>query len=382
MSNKINASKPQEEDETMSNRIPVEKKLSLIEKNAFILDMIYYVGGGMIMTKQLHALLESVGYGSSINNQKAISEMLKNEVLSKKQILASRNHVLILTASTLSCYTGIPSRDINQISTTDKSILNNIQMMEIVINNLNIMQTYYEKQTITGLEIKTYLDEQYSTFTLRPKCILDYYFNLEQNFPTDFWSQSFSDDYSVLKVQKANQKKAVSKFHDVYVNPEDQKIFDELSWIKENCTLSQEQFQQQYFNIHNLINSSCDINYINLESPYKLLIDLVIYDNGSLGPERIGELIAHTYLCFKRYVNSYQPKVYINASINFLSEETMDYIMKDCETRAEDTYGYRKCTKLISQLYNHGCRYPDSTENITVNYYSLSITEKYNIEAK
>lgn len=382
MSNNINTLKSQEEDETMSNRIPVEKKLSLIEKNSFILDMIYYIGGGMMMTKQLHTILDIVSYGSSINNQKAISEMLKNEVLSKKQILGSKNHILILTTSAISYYTGVATRDINQISTTDKSILNNIQMVEIVINNLHIMQTYYERETIAGLEIKTYLDEQYSTFTLRPKNILDYYSYLEQNFPSCFWSQSFNDDFSVLKVQKANQKKAVSKFHDIYINPEDQKIFDELSWVKENCALSQEQFQQQYFNIHNLINSSCDINYINLESPYRLLIDLVIYDNGSLNPERIGELIAHTYLCFKRYINSYQTKVYINASINCLSEESMDFIMKECETRAEDTYGYRKCTKLISQLYNHGCRYPDSTENITVNYYSLNITEKYNIEAK
>lgn len=369
-------------DEDMSNRIPLAKRMALIEANEPILKFIYNLGG-MILTKQLHELLALVAYSSNIDNTKAVAEMIKNDVLIKKQAFLSRNNMLILSTTVVSYFTGEDTKNINQISTTDKAILNSIIKVEILMNNLHHIQDYYQKVNISADELKYFLDTQMSTFMIRQKDINDYYRWLTDTFGEDFWCQSFYDDVAVLKVQKAMQKQNLAKYQDIEIDPEDKKIYEELCWVKENCNLSSEQYKQQYFNLSNLIASSCDINYIYLENPYKLVADVVIYDNGSLiDTSRIAELISHTYLCLKRYVASYQVKVYLNVNVECLNQETLDAVKKECNTKAEDNYGYRECTRLISQMYNFGCRYPDSTDNIQVFYHSLSITEKYGIESK
>ena len=205
---------------------------------------------------------------------------------------------------------------------------------------------------------------------------LSYYDILLENFTDDgIWTLSFYDDISILKVQTANKKNLISKYVNVKVDEKDQQVYDDYMYVKDHVNLSPEKFNQEYFNISNMLQSSASISYIVPEVEY-LEVGLSIFDNANLTPSRIAEIASHTYLMLKKYMNlpgRYEIKLKVYVLCN--DEETKKAVEKACTLRADvdEAYGLRGCTKIVGQLYNYGTRYPDSSDNIEFVYVTSGV---------
>lgn len=371
-----------EEEENMANRIPVEKKNNLISKYEHIIDTIYYLGNGFILTKQLFELLQAMGYGSSVANQMAISELLKNDVLTKKQALGTKNNILLLNAICIAHYTGENTKNIARPAPSEKTILNNIQKIDLIIQMIPYILKYYNESILMPLNVRKYFLIQGATYVLLPKDAVYYYNILNSIFKNDnLWGTGFTDDLSFLKVEHAYLVNSMVKYSDrqIIVDETDHNIYDMIMKLKES--MSAQKICQEFWNFKNLMNTSCDINFIDLDENNHLEGQLMIYDNGNLCAERIAQISAWFFLMLDRYKARYQTQIHITVYINCLNQETLDSVMQDCNCIAEDKYGYSHTTRFQSLAYQQGLRFPYNTDNVLLVFLNSHITDKYNIIA-
>lgn len=377
----INNDNNRKDDDEMSNRIPVAKKISLINEHKPIIDTIYYLGNGFLMTKQLLELLDKMHFGSNISNQSAISELLKNDVLTKKQCLGTKNNILVLNAIAISVYTGEPTRNIAKPNMSEKTILNNIQKIELMLHYIKDISAWYQKDTLTAWEIREFFITQGGTYPLLPKNSIEYYNILNELFEkNDLWGTNFYEDIAVLRVEHANLVNQMCKYEEshITIDESDQNIYDMVSSLKND--LPQQKQCQEYWTFKNLMNSSADINFISF-ADNKIEAQLIIYDNGSLCAEKIAQLSSWFYLMMDRYKNKYQTKVHISVYVCCLNRETLDFVQADCNSIAEDRFGYTTCTRFQSLCFQQNFRFPYCTDNVDLYFIDSQITNKYNITA-
>ena len=375
----INTNKSIEEEEAMANNTPVAKKESVIEEHSFIVDVIHYVGNDFMMTKQLLELLKKMGYGSSISNQMAISELIKNDVVTKKQALGSKNNILVLNAIAIAHYTHESTKNVSKPALSDKSIINSIQKIELIIQYIPSVMKYYQTEALTALDIREYFITQGSTYTLLPKHSVEYYQTLDSIFiDKDLWGDGFYDDIAVLKVEHANAVNQLAKYEDKKLNikESDQNIFDMITSLKESMNANQ--ISKEFWNMKNLMNSSCDVNWISYEGN-QLEGQLVIYDCGNLCTERIAQFASWFYLMLDRYKKNYKTQIHITVYIDCLNKVTLEAVQKDCNLVAEDKFGYSLTTRLQSLMYTQGLRFPFNTENVDLKFIDSNIENKYGI---
>lgn len=375
----IDTNKSIEEEEAMANNTPVAKKESVIKEHSFIVDVIHYVGNDFMMTKQLLEILKKMGYGSSISNQMAISELIKNDVVTKKQALGSKNHILVLNAIAIAHYTHENTKNVAKPALSDKSVINSIQKMELIIQYIPSVMKYYQTETLTALDIREYFITQGSTYTLLPKHSVEYYQTLDSIFiDKDLWGDGFYDDIAVLKVEHANAVNQLAKYEDKKLNikESDQNIFDMITSLKESMNANQ--ISKEFWNMKNLMNSSCDVNWISYEGN-QLEGQLVIYDCGNLCTERIAQFASWFYLMLDRYKKNYKTQIHITVYVDCLNKATLEAVQKDCSLIAEDKYGYSLTTRLQSLMYTQGLRFPFNTENVDLKFIDSNIENKYGI---
>lgn len=368
------------DDEDM-NRIPVEKKLELIKEYQTLIETIYYLGNGMMLTKQLLQFLYKMHVGSSISNQAGITTLLKNDVLMKKQCLGTKNNMLVLNAIAVSFFTGEPTRNIAKPAMSEKSILNNVQKCELMLHFLDDISKWYQKDVLTPWEIREFFITQGGTYPLLPKNSIEYYNMLDSLFSDkELWGTNFYEDVAVLRVEHANLVNQMSKYEDshIKIDESDQSIYDMVSSLKSD--LPQQKQCQEYWTFKNLMNSSCDINFLSIADNV-LEAQIVIYDNGALSVDRVAQMVSWLYLMLDRYKNKYQTKIHISAYINCLNRETLEMVKADCNAIAEDRFGYTTCTRFHSYCYQQNFRFPYCTDNVDLYFIDSQITNKYDITA-
>lgn len=353
-----------------------EAKNTLIDENIEILKLIWYLGNGMILHKQLLHLLSVMNMDSSINLRKRISDLIKSDILTKKQVMLSKSNMLIMTAPAIAKFVDRETRDIAAISASDKTIQNNIFKIECIINTF-IPVLLETRNTISADEIINMLDANCSTLHLTLKDTLEYYKYLSEYYPS-IWTTDFSDDTAILRVEKANQKLRLTKYDTIDINPEDQRIKDDYDFIK--ASMSDSKRCQDFYNISNLMNTSMAIEFIRPDGQ-NFDISIGIYDNGNLTVERVSQLSAYVYRMFDRYLEVPR-KFHLYVNVYCYNHEAAKALIQDSQRRAEDLYGYTKNTRQLEHLINNGVRFPYCEDNIVFYYIDTKITEHYNISSK
>jgi len=356
-------------------RMTKENKDDIFDRNKEIIDIIYELNAGMILHSQLITLAEEMRIGTTSKIKKSILELIKGELVKKKQVLNTNNNMLLLSSFTLARLEGVKSANAPEIASSTKSILENICRTELKINTLKQYRSQYK--VVDELSVEQVKDIFYrlnSTVCTPLRDINDYIKALNEKYE-DSLTQDFRDELTVLQVIKAQKVNNLAKYNPVEIDPDDLLVkerFDEYKALYRGSSV-----QENFFNFSSVKNSSCDIERFKVKNG-RIEAMLAVYQTRNGDLERACEIIAWTYLALSRYSNlNEDPMLY--ATIYLVDEETTEMYEDEANRLAEFNYGYRGATKIVECLKRNGVRFPQCTDNIDIAFVNLHIADNYHI---
>lgn len=351
------------------------KKEEVFKANEKLISIIYHLNGGMILHSQLITLAEIMQIDTSRRIKSGITDLIKAELLVKKQVLNTNNNMLIMTAFPIAKIEGMKSGDVSEIPSSIKTITNSILSTEVKIN---VLKRARKSNGITGeltvRQVWNLFANMNSTLCFPLKNINDYLETLQEKYP-DAFTQDFRDELTVLKVNKQMKINQLAKYNTVEIDPEELRIkenYDDLKALYKGSDL-----QENFFNFASVKNSSCDIERLTVNNG-RIEAILAVYQtrNGSI--DRAIELAAWFYRALQRYNNLSEDPV-LAVKLCFIDEETAEYYEEVGSQLADNNYGYRGATRIIEILKGASVRFPYCTDNIFVHFANLHITDYYNI---
>lgn len=157
----------------MNTQLTQSAKDSLYEDTKYLIDTIYYISNGKVLHAALIALLEEMNLKNKSTAQikSDITALIKAGFLKKKQVLSTNANILILTAFPISKLEGKPSRDVSEIPTSKKAILESICRIEFIINTLH--EYRLKQKTSEPLLVYLKLHMLHTPLIHLKECILD-----------------------------------------------------------------------------------------------------------------------------------------------------------------------------------------------------------------
>jgi hypothetical protein len=377
-------------DNVSSRTKSLLEKASCFERNVAALNIIYYLGKGFMLRKQLVTLLRLL-YG--INKHKAndmINDLLSYGLLIKKQATSTKTCLYVLTKFPLSQYENCSSRDSNSIKLNNRKIWLNMYRVEYVIRTIiPKMEASYEEISLGNLvgymernNISIYTNENQSS-------VYSLYKNVERLFPIKdketimggFPLESpFYNDYykTIAEVFNHNINFLGYKYtEDDYENYNDiqlvAKIKEQLEREKETLNSPKEQ-KIYYYNLFNMVSNG--FFFEGLLSGEEITIGVLDKCN-SIYLKKIYENIICIFYMLERYLDFY-PQITLNvymsdiSNINDLKEKEYD---EGYNYDAQEYTGLNK-KDTIFKNYNVPRQY---WQNIKVNYVYFPLREMYNV---
>lgn len=356
--------------------ITKEKKDDIFNRNKELIEVIYHLCGSMVMHSQLITLAEEMGgLGTTSTIKKSILELIKGELVKKKQVLNTNNNMLMLTSHPIARIEGIKSGDAYLPQDSTKSVIENILRCEQRIYTLKEFRKQCKViEPLSVDRVKSIFGRLNSTICVPLKDINGYIESLNKQYGNSL-SQDFRDELTALQVVKAQKINGLAKYNTVEIDPEALRIkenLDELKNMYRGCEV-----QQNFFNLQSIKNSSCDIEQFKIKDG-KITARLAIWQTRNGDFERCCEIAAWTYLALKRY-NGLSEDPELNVHVYLINEETTERYIEECESFAEYGYGYKNATKAIEKLKQNGVRFPQCTECISFTFTNLHITDHYHI---
>lgn len=361
----------------MNTQLTQAAKDTLFSNCEYIINTIYYLCGGKVLHAQLIALLEEMNlpYKSTTQIKVDITSLIKGGFLKKKQVLSSNSNILILTSYPLSKLLNTPSRDVTEIATSKKTILEGICRIEFIINDLHSYRL--EKKTnkpLTIEEILKIMDLKNSTVCTPLKDTTQYLYRLYTKYGAVL-SDDFADDYKYLEVIRMQKSNNLSKSQEYIIDPDWLKIKESQLDLRE--TMSTEMQNRSLYNFYNLKNSSADVNFLVIKKDGRIYVRINIYDNGNLTLERIASLTSYFFLMFSKYcIHFEKPHLYIFVQCS--SEDIKEDLENQAEKKVQNFYGMRDATLLTQLLITNGIRV-QYLEDISITFINLNIDENYHI---
>lgn len=361
----------------MNTQLTQTSKETLYTNCEYIINTIYYICNGKVLHAQLICLLEEMNLKNKSTSQikSDITTLIKAGFLKKKQVLSSNSNLLILTGYPLSKLLGTPSRDVPEIASSKKAILESICRIEFIINELHLYRQRQKTNAPFDVDaILKIMQFRNSTVCISLREINNYLLGLCQKYPT-LLSTDFIDDYKYLEVIRMEKSNKLSKSDYYVIDPEWQKIKDLHISLQE--TMSTDMQNKSLYNMNNLKNSSADINFLVIEDDGRIHTRINIYDNGNLTLDRITSLTAYFFLMFDKYnIHFEKPDLYIFVQCS--NEDIKKELENEATKKIQNFYGMRDATLLTQGLITSGIRV-QFLDNIHISFVNLQIDENYNI---
>lgn len=346
--------------------------------NQEIIKIIANIGGGMILHNQLIIICEEMKISSTLQIKSSITELIKNGFLKKKQVLSSKTNMLILTAYPLSRVLKIEdSRNVPEIATSNKSIIDNIFRMELILDYIRQYRIQAKSnESIDSEFLIRILFSINSTLGFSLRNVMRYMELLKEKEGACL-SEQYTEDLTVEKVKKSLKRNMLAKYNVDEISPEDMKLKESVDEIK--AYMNADEINRNFFNITNLKNSSADIEGIKFLENKQIYLKMAVYDNRNLSIDRICTLAGNTYNMLCRYSKEYEKPI-LKVVVYCANIDTKEYLEEEGNLRATYMYGYKDTTKMIEKLISLGnVRFPYCTENIKICFENKNIEEHYKI---
>lgn len=352
-------------------------------RNIPVLNILFYIGKGFMLRKQLTALTRCF---YNVNEHKAndmITDLISNGLIIKKQATDTRTCIYILTKFPLAMYYECSTRDSCSVKLNNRKIWNNIYRTEFIIRQaVPFMEQLYMELTLENL-MNFLTDYCISIFsTENQMSIYQLYGSLYESFPikdkellhSDYPKESdFINDYYKVTADLYN--------HQInflgYRNDDDfssyQDIKDRLDREKD-LTASPKEAKKNYYSLFNMVAAG----FFFIGKPANDHIIIGTFDKcNNMYLKKIYENIICIFLMLERYLGFYP-----NLTLQVYMADA-DRIISLRNNEAEQGYDYSRQEK--SGLTKRDCFFQNMRiprqywEHIQVDYIYYPLKEKYNI---
>jgi hypothetical protein len=360
-------------------------KAACFERNIATLNIIYYIGKGFMLRKQLITLLRLL-YG--INSHKAndmINDLQSYGLLIKKQATNTKTCIYVITKYPLSQYHNCSSRDTCSIKLNNRKIWLNMYRVEYVIRII-IPQMEEAHNEISLESLMAYLDiNNISIYTNENQTsIYELYKNFDNHFPIKdkesimggypVESPFYNDYYkTIAELFDHNIKFLGYKYNEV--DYEDYLVVKEQLEREKDIIPSPKEQKIYYYNLFNMVSNGFFFESL-LSNEENVTIGFFDKCN-NVCLNKIYENIICIFYMLERYLGFY-PQITLNVYMSDMVE-----LNKLEENQYKDGYDYYTQERTgfnkrdsVFQNYKVPRQY---WQNIKVNYTYFPLREKYNV---
>lgn len=376
MVNKVIEKKPKNNIRNKSE----EYKNHLYKRHETILKVIYYIGNGIMLKDQIKAI---IGVLEPLNKatDESIKELVTEGFLKEKQVLASNKYSVYLTKYPQSKIEVKNSRDVTSVKPTQEKVLNSLLRTEYFIQNL--LKVVSDRNTPID-KIRITLNNSFCTI-LNEKSQVDDCYRIFLNKINklgllDYLEDSYIIDKNVVYLEKLQFLNKISKVANEipkeYIDAQQQLNNMKIAYI-ENPSIEEKYF----FNFKNMLHRGFSFKKVVVTNKNELTFKIDYLDtSNNIEVDKLYKNIGFIYSMLRRYLDDVLG-VKIEVEVYLWSKKNINQ-MEIKEKEKVKSFGlnnYKKHPRGLNGLKNAGVKDSDF-KNITVNYKSLNITDKYNIK--
>lgn len=367
-----------------------ESKVKCFERNVPCLNILFYIGKGFMLRRQLITLLRLL---YKINEHKAndmISDLLCYGLLIKKQATDTKTCVYVMTKFPLSIYHNCSSRDSCSIKLNNRKIWSNIYRCEFIIRKV--------VPDMERLDLLISLDNLFSylyTYNIsifsceNQASVYDLYAQLNAIFPIkdkdDIENGRPKESYFYNDMWKC--KAELFNHHTYFLNYDYSKSSKEVWDDMQICLKKKKQIEDEkemfqspkyqkmnYYNLFNMVSNG----FFFMGLPDTGYIEVGIFDKcNNMYLKKIYENIICIFYMLERYLGYYphvKLNVYLSDDENLSSLKAKEY-ERGFDYNTQEPSGLNKRNTFFK---NYGVP-KQYWEYIEVNYIYYPLREKYNL---
>ena len=358
-------------------------KEECFDRNIPILNILFYIGNGFILRKQLIALSRIL---YNINEHKAndmIADLLSCGLLVKKQATDTRTCIYILTKFPLALYHECSTRDSCSVKLNNRKIWNNIYRTEFIIRQVvPMMEQLNIELTLQNL-LNFLIDYCISVFTTENQMsVYQLYENLYEKFPIKdkeslesgiICRSDFMNDYYKIAADLYNHQ---CNFLGYSIEDDFSSYLEVKNMLEREKDLisSPKEYKKNYYSLFNMVAAG----FFFIGKPFDENIIIGTFDKcNNMYLKKIYENIICIYLMLERYLGFY-PQITLQV---YMSDA--DRITSLCKKENEHAFDYERqeksgLTKRNSFFKNMNIPH-QNWDDIQVDYIYYPLREKYSI---
>ena len=358
-------------------------KEECFDRNIPILNILFYIGNGFILRKQLIAL-SRIFY--NINEHKAndmIADLLSCGLLVKKQATDTRTYIYILTKFPLALYHECSTRDSCSVKLNNRKIWNNIYRTEFIIRQVvPMMEQLNIELTLQNL-LNFLTDYCISIFTTENQMsVYQLYENLYEKFPIKdkeslesgiICRSDFMNDYYKIAADLYNHQ---CNFLGYSIEDDFSSYLEVKNMLEREKDLisSPKEYKKNYYSLFNM--TAAGFFFIGKPTDENIIIGTFDKCN-NMYLKKIYENIICIYLMLERYLGFYPQ---ITLQVYMSDSERIDSLCKK-----ENEHGFDYTRQEKSELTKRDSFFKNMNiprqywDDIHVDYIYYPLREKYNI---
>ncbi len=360
-----------------------QAKEECFNRNIPILNILFYIGNGFMLRKQL-TVLARIFY--QINEHRAndmIADLLSCGLLVKKQATDTRTCIYIMTKFPLALYHECSTRDSCSVKLNNRKIWNNFYRTEFIIRQaVPFMEQLSMELTLDNL-LNFLTDYCISIFTTENQMsVYQLYGNLYANFPikdkelleSGFVRRSdFMNDYYKVTADLYHHQRnflgyRIEDDFSSYIHVK------ELLEREKDLLSSPKEFKKNYYSLFNMVAAG----FFFIGRPVNDNITIGIFDKcNNMYLKKIYENIICIYLMLERYLGFY-PKIVLQV---YMSDADRIASLRKKENECGFDYASQERSGLMKRdSFFKNMNIPrQNWDDIHVDYIYYPLREKYNL---
>lgn len=358
-------------------------KEECFNRNIPILNILFYIGNGFMIRKQLITLVRIFYQVNGHRTNDMIADLLSCGLLVKKQATDTRTCIYIMTKFPLALYHECNTRDSCSIKLNNRKIWNNIYRTEFIIRQaVPLMEQLCMEMTLQNL-LNFLTDYCISIFTSENQMsVYQLYGSLYEHFPikdkellesgVPCRSDFMNDYYKITADLYHHQRNFLGyRIEDDFSNYLQIK---EMLEREKDLISSPKEYKKNYYSLFNMVAAG----FFFIGKPTDRNITIGTFDKcNNMYLKKIYENIICIYLMLERYMGFY-PKVTLQV---YMSDA--DRIASLCDKENEHSFDYARQEQTALTRRNsffQNMNIPrQNWKDIHVDYIYYPLKEKYNL---